>query len=125
MRQQEVAEWKASPVGRGEEVLEETNLEITEELADGVCRFTAKGHIDSNTADALLERLQKALADGHKTLILNMYNIRYLSSIGIRVILQIYKKTTEAGGKFNIEKPSEIVKNVLGMVALKEMLVTE
>jgi anti-anti-sigma factor len=105
--------------------LEETNLEITEELTDGVYRFTAKGHIDSNNADILLEKMLKALADGHKTLVLNMFNIKYLSSIGIRVILQIYKKAAETGGKFNIEKPSEIVKNVLGMVAMKEMLVTE
>jgi anti-anti-sigma factor len=104
---------------------EETNLEITQELEDGVCRFTAKGHIDSNNADILLEKMQKALSEGQKTLVLNMYGIKYLSSIGIRVILQIYKKTTETGGKFNIENPSEIVKNVLGMVALKEMLVAD
>jgi anti-anti-sigma factor len=106
-------------------MMEETNLEITESLEDGVCRFAAKGHIDSNTADVLLEKMQKALDGGHKRLVLNMYNTKYLSSVGIRVILQIYKKTAESGGKFNIEKPSEIVKNVLGMVALKEMLVAD
>jgi anti-anti-sigma factor len=106
--------------------MEETGLEINEKLEeDGTYRFTVKGHVDSNNADILLEKMQDALNKGHKTIVLNMSQTKYLSSIGIRVILQIYKKTSEKGGKFNIEKPSEIVKNVLGMVALKEMLVTE
>jgi len=53
----------------------------------------------------------------------NMSQVEYLSSVGIRVILKIYKQTMETGGKFNIERPSEIVKNVLGMVALKELVI--
>jgi hypothetical protein len=40
------------------------------------------------------------------------------------VILKIFKQAAENDGSFKIERPSEIVKNVLGMVALKEMLVT-
>jgi anti-anti-sigma factor len=71
----------------------------------------------------LLFKLETALNDGQKTIILNMSQIEYLSSIGIRVILKTYKQALEADGKFNIEHPSEIVKNILGMVALKELMV--
>jgi anti-sigma B factor antagonist len=99
-------------------------LEITEEIEDEVCNLCAKGRIDSNSADLLKEKLESALAAGHKTIIMDMYKVNYLSSIGIRVILNVYKQAKEAGNKFNITHPSEFVKNVLGMVALKEMLVT-
>jgi len=104
--------------------MKDNDLEITENIDQGICRVIAKGRIDSKTADSLLFKLETALKDGQKAIILNMSQVDYLSSIGIRVILKIYKQASEAGGSFNIERPSEIVKNVLGMVALKEMLVT-
>jgi anti-anti-sigma factor len=103
--------------------MEDNTLEITENISDGICRVTAKGRVDTNNADMLLEKLENAMNNGSKNIILNMYHIDYLSSIGIRVILKIYKQATETGGKFKIEQPSKIVKNVLGMVALKELLV--
>jgi len=101
-----------------------TDLELTQELDNGVCKVMAKGRVDGNSADLLLAKLEEALKNGYKTIILNMSQVEYLSSIGIRVILKIYKQAFEESGTFNIERPSEIVKNVLGMVALQEMLVT-
>jgi len=98
-------------------------LEISESAADGVCRLVLKGRIDSNNSDILLEKLEALIKDGQTAILMNMNQIKYLSSGGIRVILKIYKQMKEINGKFNIEAPSDIVKNVLGMVALKEMLV--
>jgi len=99
-------------------------LKITESIDDGICHLNAKGRIDSNTADILLVKLEDALNNGQKSIILNMSQVEYLSSIGIRVILKVFKQAHENGGSFNIDRPSQIVRNVLGMVALKEMLVT-
>jgi len=44
--------------------------------------------VDANSADVLLYKLETALKDGQKTIILNMTQVEYLSSIGIRVILK-------------------------------------
>ena len=101
------------------------SIEITEETENGICRIAVKGRIDANNADFFLNKLEKVLSDGQKIIILNMSKVAYLSTIGIRIILKIYKQVTEAGGKFNIERPSEIVRNILGMAALKELLVTD
>jgi anti-anti-sigma factor len=106
------------------ETMKDETLEITEEIKDGICKLVAKGRVDATSADILLFKLETALKNGHKKIILNMAQVEYLSSIGIRVILKTYKQALETGGKFNIEHPSEIVKNVLGMTALKELLVT-
>jgi len=100
------------------------SLEFTQKIIDGICKITVKGRIDSNSADELLSKLENTLTDGNKNIVLNMMKVDYLSSVGIRVILKIYKQAGEEGGSFKIEHPSEIVKNVLGMVALNEMLVT-
>ncbi|MCL2208711.1 MAG: STAS domain-containing protein [Treponema sp.] len=100
-------------------------LEITEDKSEGKYRLHAKGRVDSNSADLLLYKLENVIKENHNNIILDMSQIEYLSSIGIRVILKIFKQVTQEGGSFNIEHPSNIVRNVLGMVALKEMLVPE
>jgi len=98
-------------------------LEIQEERSPGAVKFALKGRVNAASADPLLFKLEAALNDGHTNILVNMSRIEYLSSIGIRVILKIFKQAAEKGGSFKIESPSDNVKNVLGMVALKEMLV--
>ena len=107
------------------ENMKNDNIEIIEETEDGICKITVKGRIDSNNADYFLNKLENTMNEGNKVIVLNMSRVEYLSSIGIRMILKIYKQAAETGGKFNIERPSEIVKNILGMTALNEMMVTK
>ena len=103
--------------------MRDEELDILEDRSPGAAKFTLKGRVNASNADSLLNKLEAAIKEGHTIIVVNMFQVEYLSSVGIRVILKTYKKTTEAGGKFSIERPSENVKNVLGMVALKEMLV--
>ena len=100
------------------------NIEITQKIKDEICYISLRGRVDSNSSDLLLTKLETAIEEGHKNIILNMFHVDYLSSIGIRIILKNYKRLSEEGGALKIEHPSETVKNLLGMVALKEMLVT-
>ena len=100
------------------------NIEITQNIKDEICRISVKGRIDANSSNLLLTKLETAIEEGYKSIILNMLHVWYLSSAGIRIILKIYKKLSEEGGSFKVEHPSETVKNVLGMVALNEILIT-
>jgi len=102
---------------------DEEKLEITEKTIGDINKFYAKGRIDSNSAGTLQETLDKAIEEGKKNIILNMLQVEYLSSIGIRAMLKTYKQAENLGGSFKIESPSEIVKNVLGMVALNQLLI--
>ena len=93
-----------------------------EEIPDGV-KFILKGFITSYYADKLQNELEKTLKDGVVNIVINMLFVEYISSTGIKVLLKNFKSAKEAGGKLSIETPSERVKNVLGMVALDEMLI--
>ena len=104
-------------------VIKDEALEITEEIEDGTARFVLMGRVDSNSSNVLGYRLDKAFNEENKVFILNMSQVEYLSSAGIRVILKAYKDVRKAGGKLGIESPSENVRNVLGMTALDEMLI--
>ena len=87
-------------------------------------KFILKGRINTSTASFLERKLKTVITDeGVKNFLLNMAQVEYLSSSGIRVILKLYKYVGELGGKFNIEFPSENVKNVLGLIALDKMLI--
>ncbi|MDR2702464.1 MAG: STAS domain-containing protein [Spirochaetaceae bacterium] len=103
--------------------MKDEELEIKEDKSPGTSRFVLRGRVNAASADALLYKLENALKEEQKTIVVNMSQVDYLSSVGIRVILKIYKQASEAGSKFNIEHPSENVRNVMGMVALNELLV--
>ena len=99
-------------------------FEITKEEKNDALKFHVKGRVDSLNANALQFRLDEALRDGNIIIVLNMSQVGYISSTGIRVLLKTYKEAGELGGSFKIEYPSDNVKNVLGMTALDEMLLS-
>ena len=103
--------------------MKKDELEISREKTPEAVKFTLKGFITSYYADALQVELEKALKEGDTNIILNMLFVEYLCSTGIKVLLKTFKSAKEAGGRLCIEHPSERVKNVLGMVALDEMLI--
>ena len=100
-------------------------FEITKEQDEkqGVTRFTVIGRVNSKTSPALQNRLENAIKSEEVNIVLNMAQVEYLSSDGIRTILNTYKQAEKANGKFRIEAPSQMVRNVLGAVALNNMLV--
>ena len=95
---------------------------IDEEISGEVSKFFLKGRITSMNANVLQYKLNDAITKGQTNIVVNMMQVVFLSSAGIRVLLMFYKKAKEAGGSFYIESPSENVENVLGMTALDEML---
>ena len=96
---------------------------IERKTVEGAEKFVLKGRLDSINATELQYILEDVFGAGIASIILNMTLVEYISSAGIRVILKAYKQAEEAGGQLRIERPSENVKNILGMTALEQMLV--
>jgi anti-sigma B factor antagonist len=103
--------------------MKNSDFVITKDKIQGnITRFTVKGRVNSVTAPLLKYEMEEAIENKQIDLVLNMSQVEYLSSNGISIILNIYKQAEKLGGKFRIERPSEIVKNVLGITALDKML---
>jgi len=83
--------------------------------------FEVSGRVNTTTAEQLDREMTKALKSG-SYITLNMYNVTLLTSVGIRVILKTFKQCTAAEGKFLLERPSQMVENVLGLSALEQLL---
>ena len=95
---------------------------VTRENTSGEARLIVSGRIDSINSDVLQLKLDEVLKDGQVNIKVNMLNVDYLSSNGIRVILKAYKDAKKADGKVRIEEPSESVKKVLILTSLEKML---
>ena len=103
--------------------MENIELEIEEEKTQEGVKFVLKGRIYSENADRLQNTLQKALNSGQKNIILNMHQVEFLSSAGIRVLLKTYHNANDVGGKLGIERPSQTVSNILSMLSVNNILI--
>ena len=94
---------------------------VESEVNPKTCKLTLNGRITSVTSIVLNHKLDEAYKN-YSHIILNMQRVMFLSSGGIRILLTYFKILSGSGGSLLIENPSENVRNVLGMVALNEML---
>ncbi len=74
-------------------------MEISQENTDGIQIFSVKGSLDSNTSPELETQIYTALEGGQRKLILNLENLDYISSAGIRVMLKTTKDLKRMEGK--------------------------
>jgi len=80
-----------------------------------------EGKIDTVNASELKTCIDKLIEEGFNIIVLEMSEVKFFSSNGIRVVLSTYKNL-HGEGSFHITNPSRTVANVLGMVALDQIL---
>lgn len=97
-------------------------LFVEEEPQGTTRRFVLQGRVSVNEASVIESKLERTVQEDCKRIIINMSLVDFFSSAGIRVILAMYKKLKKMDGELKIENPSDNVKNVIGMVALDELL---
>jgi anti-anti-sigma factor len=82
----------------------------------GALRLALRGYLDSNTAPQLDKRLAEASADGSATLIVDLAELRYISSAGISVLLRARKAQAKTGGRVLILNPQPQIRKVFEIV---------
>lgn len=92
-----------------------TTVAIDEE--NSVARVALAGALNTDTAPAFELRLQDVVAAGHQLTVLDMKDLDYISSAGLRVIFKAAKQTKSDGRKLaaanrkpHIDKVFEILK---------------
>ncbi len=73
-------------------------MNITEREQNGVAIFTLEGRVDSEGAVDLDLALQTAVTEGKNKIVLEMSDVRYINSAGLRTLADILTQTTESGG---------------------------
>ncbi len=100
-------------------------MEITRRQIDDVLELRIKGRLDSYWADHLADGLREVVQEGAHKIRLNLSEVNYISSAGIRVLLKFYKQLQSIQGSFLVSNPSEQAKKILDIAGLKAMLMGE
>ena len=96
-------------------------IEIKKEKEELIMEIT--GRLDTTTAPALEKTINENL-DGIKNLVLDLKNLEYLSSAGLRVLLSAQKKMQKIGA-MKIINVCELVMEVFEMTGFADILSIE
>lgn len=99
-----------------------SKLEISRELRGQEILLKCSGRLDANNSGHLNEYIDRIIREGQYQIALDLKEINYLSSAGIRSLVTQYKNLNAINGYFCIRAMSDNVSQVLQMVGMAEML---
>ena len=91
-------------------------MNITERAENGVTVFVLEGRIDTQGAVEMEQALQAAVSQGKHRMVLDMAEVRYISSAGLRTLADVLTKNKNAGGDLKLAEPSLRVMRVLQII---------
>lgn len=100
----------------------QTAMEITRAERGGCTELLVSGRLDSYWARHLSEAIDELMREGVHRTRLNLSATTYISSAGIRVLVQGYQQLSAVGGALLVVEPSRAVSQVLELAGLTALL---
>ena len=100
-------------------------MEITQQPRDGRLELQLKGRLDANWADHVGNAIESAIRAGQHHIDLDLAQVDYLSSAGIRVLLKYFKQLKTAHGALRVVRATEAILSVLQLSGIAGMLVAD
>lgn len=80
--------------------MEQEQLRVTTEtLPGGIGLVAASGYINNEGAQAIADAVERLLAKGNSTLLVDLAGTKIINSIGISILLEILEKLLDGGGR--------------------------
>ena len=95
-------------------------MELTKEAKGSALTISLDGRLDTTTAPQLEAEVTKSL-DGITDLTIDMANLVYVSSAGLRVLLKA-QKTMNKQGKMTVKNASQEIKEIFEVTGFDELL---
>lgn len=93
-------------------------MDITITEMNRVDLIAVNGRVDSSTAGELGQRLNEQLDSGSINMVVDLENVDYMSSAGLRELVAALKRAKKDGGDLRLSRPSPRVKEVLDLAGL-------
>ncbi len=87
-------------------------IEVNVERQDGVLSAMVTGRIDGSNVMQFEESVKGAIEDGDRAVVLDMENLTYISSAGLRAILMTAKLLQNRNAKFMLCSLSKSIREV-------------
>lgn len=99
-------------------------MDIKMNTDGGKMNVALTGRLDTTTSPQF-ETQVLAKLEGVKELILDITELLYISSAGLRVLLACQKKMNVSGGKMVVINPNEMIMDVFEMTGFNDILTIE
>lgn len=97
-------------------------MEINKAISNQNVIITLKGRLDTMTAPQLDDEVKGIDFDEVETVTLNLKDLEYISSSGLRVILALYKSLKGKGGNLKIVNVSNTIMELFSMTGMADYL---
>jgi anti-sigma B factor antagonist len=93
-------------------------MEISTEEVNSVAVLSVSGRVDSATAPDLENGLKKFVEADKTQIVLDLKNVEYMSSAGLRAMVSTLKAVKRVNGDLRLASPSPRVEEVLRLAGL-------
>lgn len=100
-------------------------MEIKKTVEEEVCRIDLLGRLDTTTAPDLENELKEDLNEGLKDYVLDLKELEYISSAGLRVLLFIQKSVSSMEGSLLIRNVRPEIMEVFEITGFSDILTIE
>lgn len=97
-------------------------MELTKRQSSAGLEVTVAGRLDSYWADHLTTTLEEVVQQGSHDITLDLAQVDYISSAGIRVLVSTHQKLSAIQGRLRIANPSDTVVKILNVSGLAGLL---
>src|SRR5882724_8739113 len=97
-------------------------MEITQQRRDGRLELLLKGRLDANWADHVGSAIETAIRAGQHHIDLDLAQVDYISSAGIRVLVKYFKQLKTAQGTLRVVRAADAVLSVLQLSGIAGLL---
>ena len=97
-------------------------MKIVEKRLNDICILAPVGRLDVNTSELFREHLLRVIAAGTKNIIIDCQNLDYISSGGLRVVLEGAKKIWQIEGKLVLCSLKDYLKEVFEITQFDTLL---
>lgn len=97
-------------------------MEINKAISNQNVIITLKGRLDTMTAPQLDDEAKNIDFDEVETVTLNLKDLEYISSSGLRVILALYKNLKSKDGNLKIVNVSNTIMELFSMTGMSDYL---
>jgi anti-anti-sigma factor len=91
-------------------------------MAENLSVIRPQGRLDSSTSGEFEQGLLKRIEDGNLLLVIDLSNVAFISSAGLRVLLSVAKQVKAAGGKLVVCSLNTYVKQVFDVTGCTTLL---
>mgnify|MGYP003421615705 FL=1 len=99
-----------------------TIMQIKSDISSKNIVISLIGRLDTITSPQLEEEINSFSLENIETVILDLKELEYISSAGLRVVLMIHKKMNKLGGQLKLINVNDMILNIFDMTGMSEFL---